>query len=62
MMVSSYHNIAISANRWRWKSFAGVEMNCNLLENIHCCMVILCGQILLHKDIIGKASRLPIAL
>ena len=31
------------------KSFAVVEINCNLLENIHGCMVILYGQTLLHR-------------
>ena len=36
------------ANRSRWKSFAVVEINCNSLENIHGCMVILYGQ-LLHR-------------
>ena len=29
-----------------------VEMKCNLLENIHSCMAVLCGQTLLHRGII----------
>ena len=37
------------ANRLRWKSFTVVEINCNSLENIHGCMVILYGQTLLHR-------------
>ena len=37
------------ANHLCWKSFAVVEMNCNLLKNICGCMVILCGQIQLHR-------------
>ena len=28
-------------------------MNCNLLENIHSCMVALCGQTLLHRGIMA---------
>ena len=39
-------------NRSRWKSFVAVEMKCNLLENIHSCMAVLCGQTLLHRGII----------
>ena len=34
------------------ENFCGVEMNCNSLDNIHGYMVVLCGQILLHSDII----------
>ena len=30
-----------------------IEVNCNSLENICGCMVVLCGQILLHKGIIA---------
>ena len=30
------------------KSFVVVELNCNLLESIHCCMAVLSGQTLLH--------------
>ena len=29
------------------------EMNCDSLENIHSCMVVLCGQSLLHRSIIA---------
>ena len=35
------------------KNFAVVELKCNSLENIHGCMVILCGQTLLHGGIIA---------
>ena len=41
------------ANRLRWKGFAIVEMECNSLEKIHSCMVVLCGQTLLHRGIIA---------
>ena len=35
------------------EKFYGCRMNCNLLENIHGCMVVLCGQTLLHSGIIA---------
>ena len=41
------------ANCSRWKSFAVVELNCNLLENIRGCTIVLCGQILLHRGTIA---------
>ena len=41
------------ANRLRWKGFAIVEMECNSLEKIHSCMVVLCSQTLLHRGIIA---------
>ena len=41
------------ANRLRWKGFATVEMECNSLEKIRSCMVVLCGQTLLHRGIIA---------
>ena len=44
--------ITYIANFSRWISFAVEEMNCNSLENICGCMVVLCGQSLLHRDII----------
>ena len=39
-------------NGLRWKNFVVVEINYNLLENIHGCVVVLCGQTLLHRDVI----------
>ena len=42
----------IYSNCSRWKSFAVEEMNCNSLENICGCMVVLFGQSLLCRDII----------
>ena len=44
--------ITYIANCSRWKSFAVEEINCNSLENICGCMVVLCGQSLLHRHII----------
>ena len=41
------------ANRLRWKGFATVEMECNSLEKIRSCTVVLCGQTLLHRGIIA---------
>ena len=39
----------------RWKSFMVKEMNFNLLEDIHSCMIVLCTQTLLHKGIITNS-------
>ena len=49
----------------RWKSLAIVELNCNLLENIHGCMVVLCTKlycIVHHQYFIGKVLQLLIGL
>ena len=47
--------IPYTANFLRWKNFVDEEMSCNLLENIHGCMVVLCDQTLLHKGIIANS-------
>ena len=52
-MIWSLYDWFKKLNHSRWKSFAVVEMNCNSLENVHGCMVILCGQTLLHSGIIA---------
>ena len=34
------------------ESSVAIEMNCNLLENIHSYIVILCGQTVLHRTLL----------
>ena len=48
--IAVYH---ILPNCSRWKSFVIIEMVYNLLENTCGCMVVLCGQTLLHREIIA---------
>ena len=47
-----------------WKIFMVVELKCNLLENICCYMIVLCGQILFAQGhyyyFTGEVSQLPI--
>ena len=42
------------------EKFSVVELNCNLLENNHGCMVVLCGQTVLPRGIITILLWLPI--
>ena len=60
-MVADMHTVHCKS--FKVENFCGVEMNCNLLENIHSCMLVLCGQSLLYRCIIaiyftGKFSQL----
>ena len=50
LMVADIYTVYCKS--FKVENFCGVEMNCNSLDNIHGYMVVLCGQILLHRDII----------
>ena len=54
------HDIPYIAYRLRWKSFAVEEMNCNSLENICGCMVVLCIAQGHYCYFSGKVSCLSI--
>ena len=48
------------ANHSKWKNFAVVELNCNLLENIHGCTAVLYGQAQEHYHYFtGSVLRSP---
>ena len=54
MLVTKAFYIAMHAvycKSFEVEKFCFCGMNCNPLEDVHCCMVVLCGQIILHMDI-----------
>lgn len=50
--TSNYVLHTVHCKSYKMEKFCSEEMNCNLLEKILSCMVVLCGQTLLHKGII----------
>ena len=55
LVVYALINTKLYCKSFDVKSFVVVEMECNSLEKIHGCMVVLCGQILLQRGIIANS-------